>query len=59
VSVYELLDEVFRQRCAGWRCWVFTGNPRLAQRIGLDVLDEIPLYNGRIPCRFLQFRTPA
>src|SRR6516225_4059666 len=29
-ALYRLLGEVFRQRCAGWTAYVFTGNPRLA-----------------------------
>jgi putative N6-adenine-specific DNA methylase len=54
--LYRLLGEVFSQRCQGWTCWVFTGNPRLAQAIGLTPDEEVPLYNGKIPCRLLKFR---
>ncbi len=55
IGVYRLLGEVFSQRCSGWRMWVFTGNPRLAQAIGLTPAEEVPLFNGKIPCRLLRF----
>jgi putative N6-adenine-specific DNA methylase len=54
-GLYRLLGEVFAQRCAGWTAYVFTGNPRLAQAIGLTPAAEIPLFNGKIPCRLLKF----
>jgi putative N6-adenine-specific DNA methylase len=54
-GLYRLLGEVFTQRCAGWTAWVFTGNPRLASAIGLPPAEEVPLYNGKIPCRLLRF----
>jgi hypothetical protein len=34
---------------------VFTGNPRLAAEIGMKPAEEVPLYNGKIPCRLLRF----
>lgn len=54
-ALYRLLGEVFVQRCRGWTAYVFTGNPRLAAAIGLTPDAETPLYNGKIPCRLLQF----
>jgi putative N6-adenine-specific DNA methylase len=54
VGLYRLLGEVFA-RCAGWTAWVFTGNRRLADAIGLPPAEQVPLYNGRIPCRMLRF----
>ncbi|HWG46167.1 MAG TPA: THUMP domain-containing protein [Gemmataceae bacterium] len=54
-SLYRLLGEVFSQRCAGWTAFVFTGNPRLANAIGLTPAAQIPLFNGKIPCRLLKF----
>jgi putative N6-adenine-specific DNA methylase len=54
-GLYELLGEVFSQRCTGWQAYVLTGNPRLAQHIALPVREQIPLYNGKIPCRLLKY----
>jgi putative N6-adenine-specific DNA methylase len=56
-SLYQLLGEVLRQRCAGWDAWVFTGNQTLAEHIDLPVTQEIALYNGRIPCKLLRLST--
>jgi putative N6-adenine-specific DNA methylase len=58
-SLYRLLGEIFAQRCRGWTAYVFTGNPRLAAAIGLTPEAETPLYNGKIPCRLLEFSMPA
>jgi putative N6-adenine-specific DNA methylase len=54
-GLYETLGDVFRERCAGWRCFVFTGNPRLARCIGTKPAEEWALWNGKIPCRLLRF----
>jgi putative N6-adenine-specific DNA methylase len=53
-GLYRLLGQVF-QRCPGWKAYVFTGNPRLARAIGLKPTAELALFNGRIPCRLLEF----
>jgi putative N6-adenine-specific DNA methylase len=53
--LYSMLGEIFSQRCQGWTAYVFTGNPMLAESIGLKPALEIPLFNGKIPCRLLKF----
>ncbi len=57
-GLYAALGEVLRTRCAGWRAFVFTGNPRLAGDIGMEPAEQVPLYNGKIACRLLQFNLP-
>jgi putative N6-adenine-specific DNA methylase len=54
-GLYRMLGEVLAQRCAGWTVYVFTGNPRLADAIGLTPVERVPLFNGKIPCRLLKF----
>jgi putative N6-adenine-specific DNA methylase len=54
--LYRKLGELFR-RLPGWTPWVFTGNPRLAAMIDLPRAEEVPFYNGRIPCRLIRFET--
>jgi hypothetical protein len=34
---------------------VFTGSPLLAEAVGLTPAEEVPLFNGKIPCRLLRF----
>src|SRR5439155_1570727 len=40
-TLYRALGEVFRQRCAGWQVYVFTGNAMLAREIGLEPARQI------------------
>ncbi len=54
-GLYRLLGDVFKTRLHGWTCFVFTGNPNLAACIGLEPAEQIPLFNGKIPCRLLRF----
>ena len=54
-GLYRTLGEIFRQHCAGWTAYVFTGNTRLAGEIGLPPAEQVPLFNGKIPCRLLRF----
>ncbi len=57
-SLYRTLGEVLRQRCSGWQAFVFAGNAQLARYIGLPVSEQVPLFNGKIPCRLLKFELP-
>jgi len=57
-GLYRTLGEVLRERCAGWSAWMLTGNARLAREIGLEAAEEVPLFNGRIPCRLLGYEIP-
>jgi putative N6-adenine-specific DNA methylase len=54
-GLYRTLGAVFRERCPGWTAYVFTGNARLARELGMDPAAEVPLFNGKIPCRLLRF----
>ena len=54
-GLYRLLGEVFAERCRGWTAYVFTGNPSLAAAVGLTPAEQVPLYNGKIPCRLLKY----
>jgi 23S rRNA (guanine2445-N2)-methyltransferase len=54
-GLYETLGTVFRERCDGWKKFVFTGNARLAKCIGMKPVRQVDLFNGKIPCRLLEF----
>lgn len=53
--LYQTLGDVFRQRCSGWKVFVFAGNASLARWIGLTPVEHVPLFNGKIPCRLLRY----
>jgi putative N6-adenine-specific DNA methylase len=55
-KLYSTLGQVLRDRCSGWRALVFTGNARLARQLGLTPVEQVPLFNGKIPCQLLKFR---
>ncbi len=59
IGLYRTLGELFGQRCPGWQAFVFSGNAVLGRAIGLKPNTEVPLFNGKIPCRLLRFDGPA
>jgi putative N6-adenine-specific DNA methylase len=54
-ETYARIGDFFKQRCQGYRGYVFTGNPDLAKRIGLRTKRRIPFWNGKIECRLLEY----
>jgi putative N6-adenine-specific DNA methylase len=55
VELYRTIGKVFRERCAGWKLFVFSGNAYLARQMGLKPTQVIDLFNGKIPCRLLRY----
>jgi putative N6-adenine-specific DNA methylase len=55
-ALYDTLGRVFRERCMGWSLCVLTANPALLRALDLRPDQDVPLYNGKIPCRLLRFR---
>lgn len=56
---YPRLGDVLKQRYAGWRCYFFTADLRLAKLIGLRAGRRVPLYNGALECRLFEYRMVA
>jgi putative N6-adenine-specific DNA methylase len=54
-TLYRTFGEVVQKDCAGWNAFVFTGNAALARNLGMKPSAQIPLFNGKIPCRLLRF----
>ena len=52
---YERLGDYFKERCAGWTCFVFSGNRYLTGSIGLKASRRTPFYNADIECRLLKY----
>lgn len=55
VEVYKSIGDFFKQKCAGYWGYVFTGNLQLGKRIGLKTKRRLPFFNARIECRLLEF----
>ncbi len=54
-GLYRLLGDILAEHCRGWSAYVFTGNAALARQISLRPVEQIHLFNGKIPCRLLKF----
>ncbi len=57
--VYKRIGDWFKQRCAGWMGYVFTGNLDLAKKIGLKASRRFEFFNGQIDCRLLRYELYA
>lgn len=58
-ELYPRLGDRLKQRFAGWRAAIFTGDTRLPRLIGLKAARRTPLYNGALECRLYQFEIVA
>jgi len=54
-KTYDRIGDFFKQKCAGFSGYIFTGNPALAKKVGLRTSRKIPFYNGDIECRLLEY----
>jgi putative N6-adenine-specific DNA methylase len=54
-DLYPAIGDFFKQRCTGYRGFVFTGNANLAKRIGLRARRRQVFFNGPIECRLLAY----
>ena len=54
-SFYPKLGDWLKQRFAGWRAYVLTGDARVPKLIGLTPSKRIPLFNGALECRLYEF----
>jgi 23S rRNA G2445 N2-methylase RlmL len=54
-DTYRGIGDFFKNRCAGYRGYVFTGNFALAKKIGLRTSRRIPFFNSDIECRLLEY----
>ena len=54
-KTYDRIGDFFKQKCAGYTGYIFTGNAALAKKVGLRTSRKIPFYNGDIECRLLKY----
>lgn len=54
-SFYPKLGDWLKQRFAGWRACIFTGDARLHKLIGLTPSKRVPLFNGALECRLYTY----
>jgi putative N6-adenine-specific DNA methylase len=56
---YPKLGDTLKKYYAGWRCYLFSGDPRLPRLIRLNASRRTPLYNGPLECRLYEYRIVA
>lgn len=56
---YPRLGDVLKQRFSGWRAFLLTADSLLAKSIRLTPSRRIPLFNGALECRLLEYRLIA
>ncbi|MNE87046.1 Ribosomal RNA large subunit methyltransferase L [compost metagenome] len=52
---YARIGDFFKQKCAGYTGYIFTGTMDLARKIGLKASRRIPFYNSKIECRLFEY----
>ncbi len=58
-KTYKRIGDFFKQKCAGYTGYVFTGNPALSKVIGLRTSRRFEFYNANIECRLLKYELYA
>ena len=52
---YKRMGDFMKQKCAGYRGYIFTGNLELAKKVGLKASRRMEFWNGTIDCRLLKY----
>ena len=52
---YKEIGDFFKQKCGGYKGFVFTGNLELAKCIGLKPKRKIKFFSAKIECRLMQY----
>ena len=55
-AFYPKLGDALKKRFAGWNCYFFTADLRMAKLIRLQPSRRTPLWNGSLECRLYEFR---
>lgn len=58
-AFYPRLGDALKRNWAGWRCYLFSGDPALPKLIGLKASKRTPLFNGALECRLFEYRMIA
>lgn len=55
-DLYWALGKTLKERFRGWTCWILSGHEELTPELKLKSTRRIPVYNGPIECRFLEYQ---
>ncbi len=54
-DVYKGIGDFLKQKCRGYKGYIFTGNLDLAKKVGLRTKRRIRFFNSGIECRLLEY----
>ena len=54
-ALYSALGQFVRREASGWQLWLLSGNPKLTGALRLKASRRIPVSNGGIDCRWLNY----
>jgi putative N6-adenine-specific DNA methylase len=52
---YKRIGDFFKQNCSSYTGYIFTGNRKLAGKVGLKTSARMVFFNGNIECRLLKY----
>ncbi|HYA14330.1 MAG TPA: class I SAM-dependent RNA methyltransferase [Syntrophales bacterium] len=55
IGLYREIGDFFKQKCGGYRGYIFTGNMTLGKHVGLRTRRRLIFYNSEIECRLLEY----
>ena len=58
-KTYKRIGDFFKQKCAGYTGYIFTGNPALSKVVALRTGRRFEFYNANIECRLLKYELYA
>ncbi len=53
---YPKLGDVLKKKFSGWNAYIFTADPLLPKLIRLTPSRRVPLFNGALECRLLEYK---
>lgn len=56
---YKEIGDNLKQHFPGWTVFLLSADPELPKRIGLQTTRRIPLFNGPLECRLVEYRLVA
>ncbi|HET7061935.1 MAG TPA: THUMP domain-containing protein, partial [Nitrosospira sp.] len=56
---YRKLGDVLKKKFSGWNAYIMTADPLLPKLIRLNPSRRVPLFNGSLECRLLEYKIVA
>lgn len=54
-KTYTAIGDFFKQKCPGYRAYLFSGNMDLLKKVGLRSKQRLPFFNAQLECRLVYY----